>query len=106
MRSFKIPYGKILPDKIVYGRFTIKQAIWLGSIIILLTYLFLFNTSYVSDGLKVGLLIIRLIIAIIYAIFALIMAFKKVDIYDMDEYFILKLKYKIKKNKKIYYEKY
>ncbi len=104
MRSFKVPYGKILPDKIIYGRLTPKEAIYLGSIVLLFFFLFMMNISYIEKGL--GSIILRVILLLIYSIFALILAFKKKDIYDLDEYLILKIKYKFRKYKNTIYEKY
>jgi len=106
MRTFKVPYGKILPDKIIYGRFTIKEAVFLGSIVLIFFFLFMTNLSYLQDRIDWGAILIKLIILIIYTIIALILAFKKKDIYDMDEYLILKLKYKYRKFKNAVYEKY
>jgi len=104
MRSFKVPYGKILPDKIIYGRLTPKEAVILGSIVLVFFFLFMMNLSYIEKG--IGAIIIRIIVLLIYSAATLILAFKKKDIYDLDEYLLLKIKYKYRKYKNTIYEKY
>jgi len=106
MRSFKTPYGKILPDKIIYGRFTPKEAVYLGSIVLVFFFLFMMNVSYLENGINIGSIIFRIIVLLIYSPVALILGFKKVDIYDLDEYLILEIKYKLRKYKNTIYEKY
>lgn len=106
MRSFKVPYGKILPDKIIYGRLTPKEAVYLGSIVLVFFFLFMMNVSYLENGINIGSIILRIIVLLIYSPVALIFGFKKVDIYDLDEYLILKIKYKFRKYKNTIYEKY
>ncbi|QSX05458.1 PrgI family protein [Sedimentibacter sp. zth1] len=104
MRSFKVPYGKILPDKIIYGRLTPKEAIFLGSIVLVFFFLFMMDITYIEKGL--GNIILRIILLLIYSTIALVLAFKKKDIYDLDEYLILRIKYKFRKYKNTIYEKY
>ena len=106
MRNFKVPYGKILPDKIIYGRFTPKEAVFLGSIVLVFFLLFLANVSYLKDGINLISILVKIIVLLIYSIISLVLAFKKKDIYDMDEYLILKFKYKYRKLKNTIYEKY
>ena len=105
MRCFKIPYGKKVKDKIIAGILTPKQGIYMGSILVLFTLLFIANNNYIQETINVKMLMTRLTILIIYSIPISIISFKKKGIYDLDEYLILKIKYKIR-NKKIIYEKY
>lgn len=105
MRSFKIPYGKIIKDKIIYGRFTIKQALYIGSIFLVIAKFFLLDTSK-NKEFSASIIITKIVVLIIYSIIVLILSFKKKDIYDLDEYLLMKIKYKLRRYKNIVYEKY
>lgn len=108
MRSFKIPYGKILPDKIIEGILTPKEGLYAGSILILFSILFIFDDSYmggIRENINFKSIIIRLIILIIYSSIITAFIFIKKDIYDLDQWLLLKIKFK-NRNKKIVCEKY
>lgn len=104
MRYFKIPYGKKVEDKIIGGKLTQKQGLYIGSIVVLFLFLFILNDNYIDEG-NIKAVILRLIILSAYSIPACIFAFYKKDIYNLDEYLYLKFKFK-NRNKKIIYEKY
>ena len=105
MRSFKIPYGKILPDKIIAGVLTPKEGIYAGSILILFSVLFVFDNSYIGESIDIKSVVIRLVLLLIYASAAIAFIFIKKDIYDLDQWVLLKMKYK-RRNKKTICEKY
>lgn len=108
MRSFKIPYGKILPDKIIGGVLTPKEGLYAGSILILFSMLFIFDNSYiggVGENINLISIIIRLFILLIYSSIIAAFIFVKKDIYDLDQWLILKIKFK-NRNRKIICEKY
>ena len=107
-RTFKIPYGKIIPDKIIKGVLTPKEGLYAGSVLILFSILFIFNNSYMSNveqEVNIKSLIIRVIIFLIYISVAASFIFIKKDIYDLDQYLLLKIKFK-NRNKRIICEKY
>lgn len=104
MRYFKIPYGKKVEDKIIGGKLTHKQGLYIGSIVVLFLFLFILNDNYINEG-NIRAVVIKLFILITYSIPICILAFYKKDIYDLDEYFYMKIKFKNRK-KKIIYEKY
>ncbi len=105
MRAFKIPYGKILPDKIIKGILTPKEGLYAGSILILFSILFVFDNSYIGENINLRSVIIRLIILFTYSAIAVAFIFIKKDIYDLDQWLLLKIKFK-NRNKKTIYEKY
>jgi len=108
MRSFKIPYGKILPDKIIKGILTPKEGLYAGSILILFSILFIFDNSYlgeVGEPINFKIILLRLIILLFYSSIAVSFILIKKDIYDLDQWLLLKIKFK-NRNKKIVYEKY
>ncbi len=106
MRSFKIPYGKILPDKIIGGILTPKEGLYAGSILILFSMLFIFDNSYIGERfIDIKIILLRLLILIIYSSIIAAFIYVKKDIYDLDQWLLLKIKFK-NRNKKIIYEKY
>ncbi len=105
MRSFKIPYGKILPDKIIGGILTPKEGLYAGSILILFSILFIFDNTYIEENINFKSIIIRLIILFIYSSIISAFIFIKKDIYDLDQWLLLKIKFK-NRNNKITCEKY
>lgn len=108
MRSFKVPYGKILPDKIIKGILTPKEGLYAGSTLILFSMLFIFDNSYiggVGESINFISIIIRLFILFVYSSIIAAFIFIKKDIYDLDQWLLLKLKFK-NRNKKIACEKY
>ena len=107
MRSFKIPYG-ILPDKIIGGILTPKEGLYAGSILILFSILFIFDNSYIGgagENIKFKSIILRLFILFIYSSIITAFIFIKKDIYDLDQWLLLKIKFK-NRNRKIICEKY
>ncbi len=108
MRVFKIPYGKILPDKIIGGILTPKEGLYAGSIMILLSILFIFDNSFMGgpeEGIDFKSIVLRLIILLVYSILIACFIFIKKDIYDLDQWLMLKIKFK-NRNRKTIYEKY
>lgn len=104
MRYFKIPYGKKVEDKIIGGKLTQKQGLYLGSIVVLFLFLFILNDNYIDEG-NTRAVVIKLIVLITYSIPICILAFYKKDIYDLDEYLYMKIRFKNRERKTIY-EKY
>jgi len=106
-RTFKIPYGKILPDKIIKGILTPKEGLYAGSILILFSILFIFSsyTGNTEENINFKSILVKLIIFLIYSCIIAAFIWIKKDIYDLDQWLLLKLKFK-NRNKKIVCEKY
>lgn len=107
-RRFNQPFVKPIEDKIVGGVLTFKQLLYLVSIIVVFSLLFLYSSNTVVVGeikqVRWFFVIFKLIVLIIYGIFAVSFAFVKIHEMDLDSYLKELLKFHFK-NKTITYKK-
>lgn len=109
MRRFPVPFDLEFEDKIIGGKLSIRQAIWLG-IPILVGFVGMSSPSIYMHSvngvnrLLWGKLILFLLEVLILAIVSCIFAFTKKKGLTLDKYIFKSIKYKLSRNVIKHYE--
>lgn len=102
MRIFPIPFDIQKEDKIIGGKLSIRQLIWLTLPASLLLLLLLVNTDYIhktESGMRINSisLTIRITIIFIATVIAVFMSYVKLNMQNADAYCWKLLKYWFRK---------
>lgn len=109
MRGFTVPFNIDNEDKIIGGYVSLRQFFWLFIDFLLILYLFVLNSHYLSKssassgfGLTITVdhfsLIIRVLLAIFTTTASMLLAFFKIDEVNFDKYILMCLKYHLRKH--------
>lgn len=104
MRSFKIPFNIQAEDKVIGGYLSIRQLLWLFVGLGVVLALFVMDRGYLQYNkqgqMTVSALqvVIRLMIALVFVVLSIYMAFVRMREMNADKYTFKMLRYKCRNN--------
>lgn len=97
MKMHRILFDQETEDKIIGGKYTMRQGLYLMIMIMIPAWLFLANSNFQPSAI-----IIKIVVSIIVTVICLRAAFKKVSVYYWDYYLIKKFKFNRRKKATVY----
>lgn len=109
MRRFPVPFDLDFEDKIVGGKFSMRQALWIFAPVFfgIFTFTNPARFSVTVDGQSVIIwskILLRLIEILVFSVIGVIMAFYKKHDISIDKYILKCIKYELDKRSVKFYE--